>query len=212
MIIRRPKCDARTLAAKSAAEKTPPVSENFIAGPRSVPLGAILGHLYPDLSVYLKPYGTPYQAIKVVVARSFLLTIVVGIAKMGDIRRSQICVKGVIYIRVASTLALIIGTDRRKFLEGRCRPQCRPGPHSTPRRSRPMAKVAKNVNLTDFFLFDDPTSLWPSLSCKVYIMPVLFIAVLRVPRSAWRNPRASDRLLSGRGIRGGCPAMVRLIM
>src|SRR5260370_38628471 len=101
----------RTPAAKAAAEKTPLYRKLYVQVLVAVALGAILGHLYPDLSVYLKPYGDAFiKAIKVVVAPIIFTTIVVGIAKMGGIRRvANVGVKALIYFEVASTLALIIG-------------------------------------------------------------------------------------------------------
>src|SRR5260370_17549765 len=73
----------RTLAAKTAAEKTPFYRKLYVQVLIAVALGAILGHLYPDLSVYLKPYGDAFiKAIKIVVAPIIFTTIVVGIATM----------------------------------------------------------------------------------------------------------------------------------
>ena len=80
----------RTPAAKAAAEKTPLYRKLYVQVLVAVALGAILGHLYPDLSVYLKPYGDAFiKAIKVVVAPIIFTTIVVGIAKMGIFAVSQ---------------------------------------------------------------------------------------------------------------------------
>src|SRR5260221_12783323 len=78
----------RAVADKAAAEKTPFYRKLYVQVLIAVALGAILGQLYPDLSIYLKPYGDAFiKAIKVVVAPIIFTTIVVGIAKMGDVRR-----------------------------------------------------------------------------------------------------------------------------
>src|SRR5260370_11832446 len=89
----------RTAAAKAAAEKTPLYRKLYVQVLVAVALGAILGHLYPDLSVYLKPYGDAFiKAIKVVVAPIVFTTIVVGIAPMADIRPvANLAVKPLIY-------------------------------------------------------------------------------------------------------------------
>src|SRR3979490_102144 len=101
----------RTRTTKAAAEKTPLYRKLYVQVLVAVALGAILGPLYPDLSVYLKPYGDAFvRAIKVVVAPIIFTTIVVGIAKMGDIRRvANVGVKALISFEAASALALIIG-------------------------------------------------------------------------------------------------------
>src|SRR6478609_10748063 len=101
----------RTLAAKAASEKTPLYRKLYVQVLVAVVIGAALGYAFPDLAGYLKPYGDAFvRAIKVVVAPVIFTTIVVGIAKMGDIRRvANVGVKALIYFEVASTLALIIG-------------------------------------------------------------------------------------------------------
>ncbi len=80
----------KALAAKQAAEKQPFYRKLYIQVLIAVAVGATLGHFYPDFSVQLKLYGDAFiRAIKVVVAPIIFTTIVVGIAKMGDIERSQ---------------------------------------------------------------------------------------------------------------------------
>ncbi len=168
----------RTPAAKAAAEKTPLYRKLYVQVLVAVALGAILGHLYPDLSVYLKPYGDAFiKAIKVVVAPIIFTTIVVGIAKMGDIRRvANVGVKALIYFEVASTLALIIGMIVGNFWKVGVGLNADPAAFDT-KAVEAYAKVAKNVNLTDFFLSMIPTSFVEPF-VKGDIMPVLFIAVL----------------------------------
>jgi Na+/H+-dicarboxylate symporter len=168
----------RTPAAKAAAEKTPLYRKLYVQVLVAVALGAILGHLYPDLSVYLKPYGDAFiKAIKVVVAPIIFTTIVVGIAKMGDIRRvANVGVKALIYFEVASTLALIIGMIVGNFWKVGIGLNADPAAFDT-KAVEAYAKVAKNINLTDFFLSMIPTSFVEPF-VKGDIMPVLFIAVL----------------------------------
>src|SRR3979409_2126684 len=168
----------RTLAAKAAVDKTPFYRKLYVQVLVAVALGALLGHLYPDLSVHLKPYGDAFiKAIKVVVAPIIFTTIVVGIAKMGDIRRvANVGVKALIYFEVASTLALIIGMIVGNFWKVGVGLNADPAAFDT-KAVEAYAKVAKNVNLTDFFLSMIPTSFVEPF-VKGDIMPFLFIAVL----------------------------------
>jgi Na+/H+-dicarboxylate symporter len=168
----------RTRTTKAAAEKTPLYRKLYVQVLVAVALGAMLGHLYPDLSVYLKPYGDAFiKAIKVVVAPIIFTTIVVGIAKMGDIRRvANVGVKALIYFEVASTLALIIGMIVGNFWKVGIGLNADPAAFDT-KAVEAYAKVAKNVNLTDFFLSMIPTSFVEPF-VKGDIMPILFIAVL----------------------------------
>src|SRR6202140_3518606 len=168
----------RTPPAKSAAEKTPLYRKLYVQVLVAVALGAILGHLYPDLSVYLKPYGDAFiKAIKVVVAPIIFTTIVVGIAKMGDIRRvANVRVKALIYFEIASTLALIIGMIVGNLWKVGLGLNHDPSAFAT-KAVEAYAKVAKNVTMSDFFLSMIPTSFVEPF-VKGDIMPVLFIAVL----------------------------------
>jgi len=144
----------------------------------AVAIGALLGHSYPNVSDYLKPYGDAFiRAIKVVVAPIIFTTIVVGIAKMGDIKRvGSVGMKALIYFEVASTLALVIGMIVGNVWKVGIGLNANPAAFDT-KAVEAYAKIAKNVNLTDFFMSMIPTSIVEPF-VKGDIMPVLFIAVL----------------------------------
>jgi aerobic C4-dicarboxylate transport protein len=168
----------RTLAARSAAEKTPFYRKLYLQVLIAVALGAALGYIYPEFSISLKPYGDAFvRAIRVVVAPIIFTTIVVGIAKMGDIRRvANVGVKALIYFEVASTLALIIGMIVGNVWKVGTGLNANPAAFDT-RAVEAYAKVAKDVTVSDFFLSMIPTSFVEPF-VKGDIMPVLFIAVL----------------------------------
>jgi Na+/H+-dicarboxylate symporter len=167
-----------TPAAKSTAVKTPFYRKLYVQVLMAVALGAALGYFYPDFSTSLKPYGDAFvRAIKVVVAPIIFTTIVVGIAKMGDIRRvANVGVKALIYFEVASTLALIIGMIVGNLWKVGVGLNADPAAFD-PKLVEGYAKVAKGVTLSDFFLSMIPTSFVEPF-VKGDIMPVLFIAVL----------------------------------
>jgi len=74
-------------------------------------IGVFLGHFFPALGISLRPLGTAFiNLIKMMVAPIIFCTIVVGIAKMGDLKEvGRVGLKSIIYFEVVSTLALIIG-------------------------------------------------------------------------------------------------------
>lgn len=74
-------------------------------------LGIFLGHFFPELAITLKPLGDAFiRLIKMMVAPIIFCTIVVGIAKMGDMREvGRVGLKSLIYFEVVSSIALIIG-------------------------------------------------------------------------------------------------------
>lgn len=74
-------------------------------------LGVIVGHFYPELATSLKPLGDAFiRLIKMMVAPIIFCTIVVGIAKMGDMREvGRVGLKALVYFEIVSTIALLIG-------------------------------------------------------------------------------------------------------
>jgi aerobic C4-dicarboxylate transport protein len=165
-------------AATAAAGKTPFYRKLYVQVLVAIAIGAALGYLYPDFSVSLKPYGDAFvKAIKVVVAPIIFTTIVVGIAKMGDIRRvANVGVKALVYFEVASTIALIIGMVVGNVWKVGLGLNADPAAFDT-KAVEAYAKIAKGVTLSDFFLSMIPTSFVEPF-VKGDIMPVLFIAVL----------------------------------
>jgi Na+/H+-dicarboxylate symporter len=144
----------------------------------AVALGAVLGYAFPDFSVRLKPFGDAFiKAIKVVVAPIIFTTIVLGIAKMRDIRHvANVGVKALIYFEVASTLALIIGMIVGNVWQVGAGLNADPAAFDL-KAVEAYAKVAKDSNLTDFLLSIVPSSFIEPF-VKGDIMPVLFIAML----------------------------------
>ncbi len=73
--------------------------------------GILLGHFRPELGAEMKPLGDGFiKLVKMIIAPVIFLTIVVGIAKMGDLRHvGKIGLKALIYFEVLTTLALIVG-------------------------------------------------------------------------------------------------------
>jgi len=74
-------------------------------------IGISLGQFFPELAISLKPLGEGFiKLIKMMVAPIIFCTIVVGIAKMGDMKEvGRVGLKSLVYFEVVSTLALIIG-------------------------------------------------------------------------------------------------------
>ncbi len=74
-------------------------------------IGAFLGNYSPALAVEFKLLGDIFvKLIKMVIGPIIFVTIVVGIAEMGDLKRiKRIGFKALLYFEVLTTLALIIG-------------------------------------------------------------------------------------------------------
>ena len=76
-----------------------------------ITLGILLGHFYPSWGAAMKPLGDGFiKLIKMIIAPIIFGTIVVGIAKMGDMKKvGRVGVKALIYFEVITTFALLIG-------------------------------------------------------------------------------------------------------
>src|ERR1700728_877291 len=76
-----------------------------------ITLGALIGYLWPDVGVALKPLGDALiKTIKMAIAPIVFLTVVHGIASLGDMRKAgRIGLKTLIYFEAATTIALVFG-------------------------------------------------------------------------------------------------------
>lgn len=74
-------------------------------------LGGFFGNYAPDLAIEMKPLGDGFiRLIKMVIGPIIFLTIVTGIANVGDIKKvGKIGGKAIIYFEVITTIALILG-------------------------------------------------------------------------------------------------------
>jgi aerobic C4-dicarboxylate transport protein len=144
----------------------------------AVGIGAAIGYSAPEAGIALKPWGDVFiKAIKAVVAPIVFVTVVIGIAKMGSMRKVAVFgAKALIYFEVVSTLALIIGmTVGNLWRVGE-------GINADPRSFdaklvESYAKSAENLNATDFFLNIVPSNFIEPFA-RGDILPVLFLALL----------------------------------
>src|SRR5260370_1161354 len=73
--------------------------------------GVLLGHFFPGLATKMKPLGDGFiKLIKMMIAPIIFTTVVVGIAKVSDMKEvGRVGLKALIYFELVSTLALAIG-------------------------------------------------------------------------------------------------------
>jgi len=73
--------------------------------------GIALGYFFPSLATKLKPLGDAFiKLIKMMIAPIIFTTVVVGIARIGDLKEvGRIGLKSMIYFELVSSLALVIG-------------------------------------------------------------------------------------------------------
>lgn len=77
----------------------------------AIAIGVALGYFFPAFGAGLKPLGDAFiRLIKMMIAPIIFTTVVVGIAKIGDMKEvGRVGLKALIYFEVVSTVALVIG-------------------------------------------------------------------------------------------------------
>ena len=95
----------------SARKPTPLYRHLYVQVLAAILAGVLIGHFYPDIGTSLQPLGDGFiKLVKMVIAPVIFLTVVTGIAGMGDMHKvGRVAGKAMIYFLTFSTLALIIG-------------------------------------------------------------------------------------------------------
>jgi aerobic C4-dicarboxylate transport protein len=140
--------------------------------------GAWLGYSDPALAIALKPLADAFiKAIRMIVAPIIFTTVVVGIARMEDLRRvASVGLKSLLYFEAASTLALLIGLAVGNLWpigQGMNIDPATLDAHSV----ASYTAAAKSMTLVEFLLSIIPASFLEPF-VKGDLLPVLFIAIL----------------------------------
>jgi len=77
----------------------------------AIVIGILLGIFAPETAKAMEPLGTIFiNAVKMIIAPIIFLTIVIGIAKMGDMKKvGRVGGKALLYFEIVTTIALAIG-------------------------------------------------------------------------------------------------------
>jgi aerobic C4-dicarboxylate transport protein len=94
-----------------AARRAPLYTRLYFQVVTGIIIGVILGFVWPETGAAMRPLGDGFiKLIRMIIAPIIFGTVVVGIAKMGDMKEvGRIGIKALIYFEVVSTLALIVG-------------------------------------------------------------------------------------------------------
>jgi aerobic C4-dicarboxylate transport protein len=140
--------------------------------------GITLGTFFPETATSMKPFGDAFiRLIKMMVAPIIFCTIVVGIAKMGDMREvGRVGLKALIYFEVVSTIALIIGLIIVNLYQPGVGVNADPASLDAGVVSV-YAKQAQSLSTLDFFLNIIPTTV-VSAFAHGEILQVLLFSVL----------------------------------
>lgn len=143
----------------------------------AIAAGILVGVLWPGVGSHLQVLGTTFiNAVKMVIAPIIFLTIVVGIARMGNMKKvGKVGGKALIYFEVVSTLALIIGLLVAHFFK--------PGSGLDPAKmpsgniSQFTTGAGSQMNWGEFFFNIIPSNVVDAFA-RGDILQVLFFSVL----------------------------------
>jgi len=144
----------------------------------AIALGVVVGLVAPSVGVALKPLGDAFiKLIRLTLAPIVFGTVVVGIARMGDLREvGRVGLKALVYFEVVSTIALLLGVLAVQWW----RPGA--GMHVDPRTLDASAvesysASARHLDAVSFLMDVIPTSIADAF-VRGSILQIVFFAVL----------------------------------
>jgi len=140
--------------------------------------GVLAGFFFPTFAQSMKPFGDGFiKLIRMMIAPIIFLSVVVGIANIGDTRKlGRVGIKALVYFEVVTTLALVIGLGvATLFQPGR---GMNVDPHTLDVKSiSQYAGVGKELGGVDYLLNIIPDSFVNAFA-KGEILQVLLLAIL----------------------------------
>jgi aerobic C4-dicarboxylate transport protein len=100
-----------TFGSNQPGGKTPLYRRLYVQVLVGIALGVVFGHFFPNIGTEMKPLGDGFiKLIKMLLAPVIFATVVVGIARMGDLKEvGKVGAKALLYFEVLSTIALLVG-------------------------------------------------------------------------------------------------------
>lgn len=144
----------------------------------AIALGAMIGHIWPDLGASLKPLGDGFiKLVKMIIAPVIFLTVVTGIAGMREIASvGRVAGKAFAYFLFFSTLALIVGLIVANTIQPGAGLNIDPATLDAG-AVEGYASQAQESTLTAFLLDIIPTTMVSALT-DGSILQTLFVAIL----------------------------------
>src|SRR5215472_3498150 len=175
-------------------------------------IGGLIGYLFPHTGIALKPLGDGFiKLIKMVLGPIVFLTVVLGIAKMGDVRRvGRVGLKAIVYFEVVSSFALFLGLLVGSIFKPGSAMHVNPAALDA-RAVAAYASAARPHSITDFLLDLIPSSPIDAFAradmLQIIVFAVLLgIALSRLAGRVRRFLEVLEELLQGMF------AIVRIVM
>ncbi len=153
----------------------------------AIVLGALIGHLFPDVGTALKPLGDGFiKLVKMIIAPVIFVTVATGIAGMKDMAAvGSVAGKALAYFLVFSTLALIIGLTVGNLVQPGAGLNIDPAALDAG-AVQIYADTAQEQSLTGFVLNIIPTTLFSAVTDGEILQVLLVSLLVGVALSATR--------------------------
>ncbi|MEI9979013.1 MAG: C4-dicarboxylate transporter DctA [Edaphobacter sp.] len=140
--------------------------------------GVIVGYFAPHVGEQLKPLGDAFvKLVRMLVTPIIFLTVVVGIASMGDTRRlGRVGIKAIVYFEVVTTVALAIGFAAVSLIRPGAGMNIDPATLD-PKAVAQFVAQGKHLDATSFILNIIPDSFVGAFA-NGEILQVLLLAIL----------------------------------
>ncbi|SDH04163.1 aerobic C4-dicarboxylate transport protein [Aneurinibacillus thermoaerophilus] len=140
-------------------------------------LGILVGQFFPDFGSQLKVLADIFiKLVKMVIAPIVFLTIVVGIAGMGDLKKvGRIGGKALIYFEIVSTIALAIGIIVVNIIKPGQGMDKAAATGDITKYTKQAAETSHGI--IDFLMSIIPENIFGALA-NGELLPILFVAVL----------------------------------
>ncbi|WP_306598656.1 dicarboxylate/amino acid:cation symporter [Geothrix sp. 21YS21S-2] len=140
-------------------------------------IGILLGHYNPHLGSAMRPLGDGFiKLVKMLIAPIIFLTVVQGIAHMGDLKKvGRVGAKGILYFEIFTTVALALGLLVANFF--------RPGsgmninPATLDTKAISIYTTGKHLSTVDFVMNIIPKDVADAFA-KGDILQILLFAIL----------------------------------
>lgn len=144
-----------------------------------ITVGALVGVVAPGIATALQPLADGFiKLIKMLLAPVIFGTVVLGIAKMGDIKEvGRIGVRALLYFEVVSTLALVIGLVVVNLMKPGVGMNIDVSHLDASGIAKYQAAAKENHGVIDFFLNIIPTTMVDAFA-KGAMLQIILIAVL----------------------------------
>ncbi|TWF54818.1 C4-dicarboxylate transporter DctA [Neorhizobium alkalisoli] len=157
-----------------------------------IAIGILVGLVVPDIATKLQPLADGFiKLIKMLLAPVIFATVVLGIAKMGDIKEvGKIGVRSLIYFEVLSTIALVIGLVVVNIMQPGVGMNIDPSKIDASAISTYQQTAQAQGGAVEFFMNIIPTTIVDAFA-KGAMLQIILVAVLMGVALVQLGPKAT---------------------